>query len=335
MAKQKKNLKPKFGIDGLVQGWENTTIGSFDPYDSTGRSGAATRRTAGREGLSIVLTAIPGLTSKDVLETPFFFQCPPLEQFTVEYGFNHVEYDTIRAGTFSRKGGRSLRLVSFDTLTVDWGLFAFFNFEQIEAMRDRLIALTESGEPFEFTAHHSSQGSEIADVGWPELQMAATLRDLQVIEKAGEGDARYYTAQFSEYRDPVADRQGRGGAGGQGGAGGPGGDLPTFVSVFGDGDVKDAKGKTIGTVEKPSSMESLARAYYGDGQQWRNIALKNNLTGWGATDKLYRHPRFQKLAPKQSDKVKIPNIPVKAGAAKTKPKQVKVGGNSKPPKKKN
>src|SRR5687768_16110445 len=160
------------------------------------------------EGLLVSLAGIEGMTDKGLLASPFYFQCPPLEEFVVEYAHGHTDYDTVGAGEFSRKGGVKLRTTSFDTLFVDWATWTVTSdFPPIESITDELIELTESGSPFLLTVARVAtiggfDGWDLSQAG-PELQMPATLRSLRVSEKAGEGDARYLNVSFVEYRDPV------------------------------------------------------------------------------------------------------------------------------------
>jgi hypothetical protein len=166
-----------------------------------------------KEGLQVQLSRIPGITPKNLLERPYFFQCPPLSEVSYEYGYDHNDYQTVREGTFSRKSGRRLRAVTFATLVVDWGLFTLRSADEdmtIEEHTEALQELSESGDAFMLTMSHRFSGWSIGPNGrWsltmagPEAEFPVTLRSLRVTEREGEGDARYLDVSFTEYRDPV------------------------------------------------------------------------------------------------------------------------------------
>src|SRR6476469_5378481 len=67
-------------------------------------------------GMRVVLSAVPGLTKKGLLDdTPFYFQVPPLDSVSIGYAADHTEYTTIAGETLSRPGALALRVVSFQT----------------------------------------------------------------------------------------------------------------------------------------------------------------------------------------------------------------------------
>lgn len=277
--------------------------------DSTSSSAADQGRGAHGEGLRVKIQSIAGKTPKGVLESGYYFQCPPLEEFSVDYAHSHTDYDTVLEGQFSRKGGVQLRSAQFSTLVVDWGLFTVAqDTAPIEELTATLIEVCEAGDPFLLTVAHRMPAGGFdnwgASMAGPELQMAATLRTLRVTERAGEGDARYMDVAFTEYRDPqIRSRQLKKKRGQKTTRSGDR-PFPITVELIYDGwsnrgggfpaqgtlDGRDLSNKY--RIPGPVTLISLAARYYGDPQQWRQIAVENGLGDWGAASPLHLHPRF-------------------------------------------
>jgi hypothetical protein len=284
--------------------WENPPPGRnknidddrFSTFDFDGRS--APRESKPKQGLHIKLQAIRGITKKNLLREAFVFQCPPLEEFGVEYGFTHADYETVSSGQYSRPGGVLLRTLAFDTLFVDYATWALRqDAPPIEDMTEELVELVESGSPFLFTAaHRFPPGGTTA--GWgltlagPEVQMPATLRSLRVVERAGEGDARYANMTFTEYRDPVVSRAGMKRERGGGRA------WPATVVFDSRGraydrvnGVENLIGPQNNGLGKPATLDHISR-HYGvgkDGQRLvpvQRIMDVNNIPNWGPTTPL-------------------------------------------------
>lgn len=241
-------------------------------------------------GLRVHLSSVPGITEGGLLTTPFVFQCPPMDEFSVDYSFSHADYDTATAGQFSRPGGLQLRTTSFDTLFVDFASFAITeDFPPIEDMTADLIELCETGSPFLLTVAHQLPPGGFSNWGLtlagPELQMYATLRTVRVTERAGEGDARYSNVSFVEYRDPVVAtfRLGKQ-------VKRPGGKtFPRGVTMGPDGKGVTDKGFLLQDV---LTLSSLARSFYGKAEGAKWIAAANGLTDWGSNTPLIQHVRF-------------------------------------------
>lgn len=274
----------------------------------------------GREGLRVRIQPVPGLTNGKLMHANgFFFQCPPLEEFTSEYAGAHSDYDTSASGQFSRPGGKQLRIASFDTLFVDFARWAVIKKPiEIEQLTKQLIKLCESCEPFLLTVAHSlpphgydTWGKTLAG---PELQMLATLRTLKVSEKAGEGDARYVNVSFTEYREPFADEDATGKTHHKHYKH----DWPKTVLLFYDGAARDKKThEMIGFPPlNPVTLNRLAKHYYHHPNLWTHIAKfkGNHIKNWGPNDQLldYYRPR----RPHRKDwpiKIRIPRPPNKGG----------------------
>lgn len=229
-------------------------------------------------GLRIVLRRINGVTDKDMLTEPLYFQCPPLEDFTIEFGADHTDYATVREGQFSRRGGRMLRTWSVSTLAVDflpsWVLPR--TVQSMERIQQRLAHLCESGSPFLFVAHHDvpreMASAPLVEVG-PKIERHATLRRVRVTEKAGEPDARYFDLDFTEYRVPTVHRQHRG----KRKPTAQDTKFPVVVQFDKDGSATETKGglPNIKHTKDDVTLAGLARLYYGDPSKWRVIVRAN------------------------------------------------------------
>lgn len=218
-------------------------------------------------GLHIRLSRITNLTEKGLLPHPFFFQCPPLEAFTRSFQFSHSDYDSLRSGQFSRPGSMQLRSWTFNTLFVDYGApFTLYeklppNYENdgqfqtnppgLLGMTDQLESLLESGTPFYLYVANLTARSRAE---FKQGKMMATLRTLEVEERAGETDARYANVNFVEFRRPsiITQRKGKGAK------------LPVSVLV-----------RTLPA--KRDTLYELAKFYYGSASKWRLIHKANSL----------------------------------------------------------
>lgn len=270
-----------------------------------------------REGLQIKIEPVPELTKPGLVPAEgVYFQCPPLEEFTVEHAHAHTDYDTARIGEMSRKGGRRLKVITFDTLVVDWGTYTLLDQDiEIEDFTRTVREICDSGTPFEFTASHQQPPGGFEnwslETGGPEAHFIATLRNLRVTEKAGEGDARYLNCEFHEYRDPVV---------GERDLGAPRRakpKLPVTGTITPEGvfrytppnshtrrEVKGTKPLAADPESKAVTLADLARHFYGDPSAGRHIAAANGIKDWGIHTVLIKHARFKK-----GGRLKIPKKP--------------------------
>ena len=163
------------------------------------------------EGLIVAMSAIP--ESGKGLRLPFVFQTSPLEEFKVGHAFEHADFMTVRYGQYSRPSGKQLRQVPFAGLILNYKPSWALSGGNIAAMVQELQSICDSGTPFHLIAFHPG-APYITD-----LEMDATMRTLDVTEKAGEPDTRYLDITFVEYRRLGRDTKvdGSGGAGGGGG----------------------------------------------------------------------------------------------------------------------
>jgi hypothetical protein len=269
------------------------------------------------EGLRVVLDPIPGLTMKGLLPASGFrFMCPPLEEFSQEYGHSHTDYDTLTY-QHSRKGVPQLATFSFDTLAVDAGetedgrLMPTWLTDatpmDVEDVTLTLRKLVNHGTPFLLTVAHDlpPRGYDnwsLTQVG-PEVQLPCTLRTLKVTEKAGEGDARYYSLAFTQYRREevsTAKKKGKGARGSKI-------KFPTHAYIYWDGRAIDADGSKIADPPaSPLTLARLSRHFYKDATGAKAIAKANAIKGWGANDALIKLPKYKKLKKGQRAKITIP-----------------------------
>lgn len=267
------------------------------------------------EGLHVLLEPIPGVSTPGLLDAPgLLFQCPPLDEFSIDYGHSHTDYDTLDS-QHSRKGVPQLTTATFDTLVVDYGLFVIDDeAPEIEVITDTLRLVCQAGDPFLLTVAHALPPRGYANwsltLAGPELQVPATLRTVRVSEKAGEGDARYLNVGFVEYRSPTQARSGLGKkrAGGR--------KFPTTARLFADGTCRDESDRKIANPPtRPVTLSELARHFYGDTARAVDIQRANNLGGWGRTDALIQAPRYRKLRGSAFAKLAIPrpSVPVVLG----------------------
>lgn len=251
----------------------------------------------GREGLRVKMEPVKGITPKDLMpKRGFYFQAPPLEEFVVDYAHAHNDYSTITNGQFSRRSGVQLRTAQFDTLVVDYATWTIIEEPVIiEELSQLLIDICESGEAFRLIVAHSIDADGFDDdsrsMAGPELMMKATLRELTVSEKAGEGDARYLNVAFHEYRQPITLVHAIAGT------------WPRIVMLYEDGHALDAE--TLRRFNDPVTLHRLAKAYYHDPSKWRFISgyNKNHINDWGASGDLADY--FKKKRNQKSWPVKI------------------------------
>jgi hypothetical protein len=218
-------------------------------------------------GLQVRLIPIVGWTDKKLMPGEFHFQCPPLEEFKRSYVQNWNDYDSL-AGPRSRPQSRALTQIQFSTLFVglldhshgySWTVVdpAPINFDpRFEAKApnahvytDMLYDVLRAATPFRLVVGNPNLWNR------PDLDMAATLRQLDVAERAGEVEARYAEVTFVEFRDPDLE-------------------LPSL------GDFAKTRGENVtlrivNLKEDRRTLAQLALWYYGDPTRWREIVAAN------------------------------------------------------------
>ena len=212
----------------------------------------------GTDGLRVSLHRIRKHTARNILKEPFRFQVPPLENFSWEQAFNWTDYDTIEEGTFSRKGGRALRVVSFETMFLDyampWTMWAIQPDDPAwEGVPDPLAAtqdlrqIMNSGTPFRLIVNQPRLWGDA-----PDIEMNATLRNVRVEQRAGEVDARYTNVEFVEWRDVDLHGKRKGHHRG----------LPTRHKI---------------DKHTNRTLRDLGKKYYGEASGWRRIVPANKV----------------------------------------------------------
>lgn len=222
-----------------------------------------------RPTLKVVFARLPE-TKKRLLPSPFYFQASPTDALRWSKSHAHQEYETVSAGQFSRPGGRQLATINFGSLFVDydpgWAAYHYGTDRgappvDVLGWTETLLDILDSGTPIAVTIGQPRLWGR-----WDVRQLPMTLRNLEVEERAGENDARYFDVQMTEWRRQTLAVKRRG--------------LPVTVTLheFGDKGTWDAGGGRQ-SVRDPT-LTKLARKFYGDPTKWRTIA---------------NHPRNQKL----------------------------------------
>lgn len=227
----------------------------------------------GTDGLRVSLQHFRH-TKKGVLDNQLNFQVPPLEQWGWTQETDHLEFETLSKGQFSRLAGRQLITFEIRTMVIDYQpTWAAWTRRRPHAPQPQKTAqllknLVQLGSPVMFVARS----------GWWEgndLRLPVTIRSVAVEERAGEIDARYFDLQFSEWRSQELEDKGYSGEGG-----GAGGDkTPATVKIEDDGRcIEEGTGKVV--AGKPGTLAKLATYYFGDPTIWRPIAAKNGMSGF-------------------------------------------------------
>ena len=271
------------------------------------------------EGKRVLMRRAP-MTHKGVLDQPFFFQVPPLDELTISSAFNFTDYTNIARITLSRPDAAALRTLTVNSMFLDWeasfavhhrgeparpdrnpdtvdtrragidvtsgvGMAAFRDSRTITRnvhfMRprsplyqvDRLRAVLMKGTPFWLYV------GDVEVWGRWDLRMLATLRQLDVSDRAGEPDTRYISAQFVEYRRPRGlsrdERTPKYHP-----------KLPLRVRVYEDGYWSAPGSIDTRHRDAPPTLHNLATLYYGSPGKWRLIAKANGITNWPASKDL-------------------------------------------------
>jgi nucleoid-associated protein YgaU len=222
--------------------------------------------------LRVRLSRIAGETPHGVLSTPLYLPAV-LGDFTVVEEASFEEYQTHRAGAFAAPAAgpataRQLRTVDLQALTIDWAA-SWATFTDPREVMNELNAVLRARRPCELFA--------ITRWGDPsELRMNVNIRRLERTLRPGEADTRYWTLAISEWRNPKGGRRST--------------DPPR----------KDRFPKTA-ALASSTTLQDLARTFYGDETQWRLIGGANGLAEWGPRTAIIKSGLFRK-----GSKVTIP-----------------------------
>jgi hypothetical protein len=248
------------------------------------------------EGMRMVMRRIKGVTKGEALkalQTPYRFQCPPLDQFAIPHGRNFEQYSNYKGTEYISRGGQKLKVVPIRTLIVEWGAFTVERYYDLLTLKRRLARIADAGWPVELLVTHPYNDE-------PELHIDAVLETFTVTENANEVDARYLDLNFVEWRPQVARGKRRG----------PVEDWPKTATIDAHGKVTFTKlGKTVRIQD--ATFADLADRAYVKGQQQitaRQIALaqKPPVTDYGMHARLGDLPRFKKLRGDQTGRIVLP-----------------------------
>lgn len=236
-------------------------------------------------GLHITLRRTP-FTKKGVLKKPLHLPIAPLDDFGWDASYAWTDYDTINKGQFSRRSGRQLRSITLSTVAMDWSApWAVIQQGHAENWRRDTDAYGIAAAPWKLAHrldHLLMQGTPMLLIvknpdlyKRPDVQMNVTLRTMNVRERAGEPDSRYFELDFVEYRAPKVQRKQFGDRH----------DLPALIEVNANGvaheitrggkKLAEKQRHQIGTGQRPATLRSLAKHFYGSPTKWRDIKQAN------------------------------------------------------------
>lgn len=250
--------------------------------DAAAAEAARNRRVQERvrgEGMRIRLSKIDGVTRGDalkVLKVPYYFQCAPLDSFTVPTTRTFPRYTNYQGTEYLQRGGSTLQALTFRTLVVEYGRFVIERDWNVERLVKNLQRITESGWPFELLATHQYNLD-------PEVQMDVVLESCIVVENAGEADARYLDLSFVEWRAPIVQRKALGTAS----------SWPKTLILGKNGTAK-LQGST-GKGFPNATLAAVAVGVYRQTGLGKHIAAaqKPPITNWGLHTPLIQHPRYK------------------------------------------
>ena len=240
----------------------------------------------------------PGITRKGFLKQPFYFQLPPLEEVRYAAAAEHSDNNVLAGYQLSRPVARQLMQITFRCVFLDYiPTFAAFDHAGDPGKAPKfpnngpadwvtqLRRLQRSLTPF-----HVSMGQPRLVGRW-EIDGAYTLRQVDVVENAGEPDARYLDISLTEFDPAELDVRQKG-------------DL--VVTVFKDGKVRPLVG-----IQKPPTLAKVSRRVYGTTKHWDAIARASGIKNWTANRDLRDYIRKKrgrdriklKCPPKRSERL--------------------------------
>lgn len=241
------------------------------------------------DGMRLRLSAIPGLTrgdAADALLFPYFFQCPPLDEFARPRGFSFGRRTNYLGEEYIERGGRQLRQLTFNTLAVEWGSFTVQKAWNVPWLVGVLERISDSGYPVHLLATLPFEDDPIED-------MEVVLESFTPTKKQGENDAEYLQLTFTEYNDPVTRRRGLSKHKSK---------YPFTIqlhkngtySVVGD-PAQGGKAQIFNTKDEPLTLQVIAKYAYGKPSLARQVGLTQNpaIKDWGVSTPLIKHPRFK------------------------------------------
>jgi hypothetical protein len=170
-------------------------------------------------GMVVELSEIDGITEKGIINPPFVFQVPPLDEFGYEVTYTHQEFETIKRRQYSRPESEQLMTMSFSTLFMEWDApwhirrpdrgefeWAAAHPQGMEVIpgagpgRVKLDPLKEVATLRKLMSSSTAFWLKASTPGQPTVRERMTLRSVKVTEKAGEVDALYVDLAFTEWR---------------------------------------------------------------------------------------------------------------------------------------
>lgn len=243
-------------------------------------------------GLRVVMQRL-SITAPGLLERPFLFQVPPINQFAPQYGWDFQDVDTIGDGYRTRPGSKQLATISFDSLFVEDTEYNFVVNKAPAnpiALIDELKAIGDARTPFQLLVGQPDLWGVYYDVN-----MAATMRSLAPSEQPGEIDARYFTVSFTEFQG-LSQEQLQAGL---------------------IGDLNRSGNQTIASLSisdltpSLSTLRDLSRKYYGTTTLWTVIAKASGLSAPGSVD---LRSYYATMSPKP--KIVVPSVAIAKAAGK-------------------
>ena len=244
-------------------------------------------------GYIIRFSREPGITKKGVLQKRnFYFQLPPLEEVRYATAAEHTDYNVLSGDQLSRPSARQLMQITFRCVFLDYtpsfatfDLSAADNDDPLEWIRT-LRRIQRSLTPF-----HVCMGNTRLTNRW-EVDGPCTLRQFDVVENAGEPDARYCDISLTQFNPAELDVDEKG---------------DKIVIVYKDGRVRPLTG-----IQKPPTLAKISRRVYGTTKHWDAIAKASGHKGWTANRDLRQLVRKKrgrdkiklKCPPKRSEKLK-------------------------------
>lgn len=241
------------------------------------------------DGLRIKLSAIQGETrgdAKKALKTPYYFQCPPLDELQRSWAFTFASYTNYKGEEFLSRTGKQLSPITFRTIAVEWGAFVVeFDFD-VNKLEKSLQRITEAGWPMQMLMTHQ-YGKEA------EFDAPVVLESFSSGENAGEPDARYFDLSFKRWNNPITNRRGND-------------KLPTTLTLFEGGQWMEVGGKGW-SGNGVLTFAKIAQHYYGKPSLAGYVAGSQPapVGRWGMHTDLFKHPRFGR----GSAKILVPELP--------------------------
>ena len=212
-----------------------------------------------------------GITRKDQLKRPFYFQVAPMEEVRYTQAGEHTEYNVLSRKQLSNAAAKQLLQVSFRAVMLDyvpgWASFDHARFpnngpaDWVTQLRRVMRSLT----PFQVNMGNPRL------VGRWEVDGLFTLRQVDAVENAGEPDARYVDIQLSEFDAAELDVHKKG---------------DEIVRVYRDGRVRPYSG-----IKKPPTLAKISRKVYGTTKHWDAIGKASGMKGWTANRDLRQYVR--------------------------------------------